>query len=585
MLSAGAECVFMGLFLYISGVGANSICALKNSSVDLHCSAQLPDSSRKWFSVRWEGKKEVPDQIVADGKHVIISEESNFTMTINDLRESDKNTYCCSDVNDKHTKCQGKEIQLDVADLQVKVFPATGEKTVSLMCSSSCPLTERPVVYIWYKNTEFLYEDLSPWYQELISSEESVTYSCAVKGYKHLRAPEVSVASLTSACFTVTYAEGRMCSNQQRPEDEPCSITYPREIQVHVQKTKESAFVKLACNTSCPQTEAQNITWYKNRQLEEALQPVPISSLTSYSCAVENLFSDEVCIQDLNCITVNYVNRRICALQGSSVNISSEYSYPKNQQANSLLWYKDWRSDLAAGEELITNTDRIKFHEVMNRHILTINKLKKNDSAEYIFRIGSDGGKWAAAPGVTLVVTDLRVKFSPSEEVTEGQRVTLTCRTSCPLTDNMNYIWYLNNQPLNLTKTQSKYLVLDPVSSEHEGNYSCKVKMLQKSSHQKMLTVHRRRKTTQAAIGIIVLLLIVIPIIVFFWIRRKKTSIQSPRTETSVNLEEINRDHVYDDISAQPVEGDDSHYSSIQLPNNRDALYSQIQTHQPQEEE
>ncbi|XP_053275775.1 uncharacterized protein LOC128437573 [Pleuronectes platessa] len=227
MLSIGAECVFMGLFLYISGVGANSICALKGSSVDLHCSAQLPTSSMKWFTVRWESNKKVPDQIV-DGKYVNISEESNFTMTINDLRESDTNTYCCSEVNETQTKCQGRVIQLLVADLQVKVFPATGEKTVSLMCSSSCPLTERPVVYIWYKNTEFLYEDLSPWYQELISSEESVTYSCAVKGYEHLRAPEVSVDSLTSACFTVTYAKGRMCLNQQRPEDEPYSITYPR---------------------------------------------------------------------------------------------------------------------------------------------------------------------------------------------------------------------------------------------------------------------------------------------------------------------------------------------------------------------
>ena len=112
------------------------------------------------------------------------------------------------------------------------------------------------------------------------------------------------------------------------------------------------------------------------------------------------------------------------------------------------------------------------------------------------------------------------MRFSPSEEeVTEGQRVTLTCRTSCPLTDNMNYIWYLNNQPLNLTRTQSKYRVLDPVSSEHAGNYSCKVKMLQKSSHQKMLTVNRRRKWTQAAIGIVVLLLVVIPTSIFLWIR------------------------------------------------------------------
>ncbi|XP_047199274.1 uncharacterized protein LOC118125917 isoform X2 [Hippoglossus stenolepis] len=479
-------------------------------------------------------------------------------------------------------ECVFMGLFLYISDLQVKVFPATGEKTVSLMCSSSCPLTESPVVYIWYKNTEFLYQDSSPWYQELISSEESVTYSCAVRGYEHLRAPEVSLASLTSACFTVTYAKGRMCSNQQRPEDEPCSITYPREV--HVQKTEVWGYFKLACNTSCPQTEAQTITWYKNRRLEPAPQRVHISSPDSYSCAVKHLLSDEVCIQDKYCFTVNYVNRRICALQGSSVNISSEYSHPYNQQSKSKSWYKNRRSDMAAGEELIKNTDRIKFHGLMNRHILTINKLMKSDSAEYIFRIGSDAGKWSALPGVTLVVTGLEVMFSPSEEVTEGQRVTLTCRTSCPLTDNMNYIWYLNNQPLNLTKTQSKYLVLDPVSSEHAGNYSCKVKMLQKSSLQKMLTVHRRRKWTQAAIIIVALLLVVIPTSVFLWIR-KMTSIQSPRTETSVNLEEISPGQVYDDISAQPIEEDDILYSSVQLPNNRDALYSQIQPHQPQEEE
>ena len=52
-----------------------------------------------------------------------------------------------------------------------------------------------------------------------------------------------------------------------------------------------------------------------------------------------------------------------------------------------------------------------------------------------------------------------------------------------------------------------------------------------------------------------------------------------------LSLHQISPVHVYDDISAQPVEEDDILYSSIQLPNNRDALYSQIQTHQPQEDE
>ncbi|XP_069387102.1 B-cell receptor CD22-like [Paralichthys olivaceus] len=578
MLLRGAECVFMGFILYISGVRANSICALKGSSVDLHCSAKRPKSTLKWFTVHWKGNEKVLNQTFADGKHVNISEESNFTLTINDLRESDKTSYCCSD---KESECPGREIQLLVADLQVKVLPARGEKTVSLMCSSSCPLTESPANYIWYKNREFLYHDWSPWYQELISSEEADTYSCALKGYEHLRAPEVSVDSLTSACFTVTYATGRMCSFQQRPEDKPCSITYPREL--HVQKTEAKNHFKLACNTSCPLTEAQTITWYKNRELDVAPQsPVLSSSPDIYSCAVEDLLSDEVCVQ--NCLRVSYVNRRICALGGSSVNISSEYSDPYNQTSKSKLWYKKRRSDVEAGE-LIKSTGRIKFKDtVMNHHILTINKLNKNDSAEYIFRTEGDAGKWSALHGVTLVVTELKVKFTPSAEVTEGQRVTLTCRTSCPLTDNMNYIWYLNNQTVNQTKRQSKYLVLDPVSSEHAGNYSCRFKMFQRSSQHKMLTVHRKQGA-QAAIGIVAILLVIIPIIVFLWIRRKKTSIQSPRTETSDNLEQMSSGHVYDDISAQPTEKEDILYSSIQFTNNTDALYSELQPHQPTEEQ
>lgn len=33
--------------------------------------------------------------------------------------------------------------------------------------------------------------------------------------------------SVTSTCFKVTYAGGRMCSHWKKSEDEPCSITYP----------------------------------------------------------------------------------------------------------------------------------------------------------------------------------------------------------------------------------------------------------------------------------------------------------------------------------------------------------------------
>ena len=70
----------------------------------------------------------------------------------------------------------------------------------------------------------------------------------------------------------------------------------------------------------------------------------------------------------------------------------------------------------------------------------------------------------------------LLVKVTPPT-VTEGQKVTLTCSTTCTLTDNPNppYIWKKNRQRLTNPKTKSNYLYLDPGSSEDTGRYSCAV--------------------------------------------------------------------------------------------------------------
>ncbi|GAA6221686.1 uncharacterized protein LOC108887219 [Lates japonicus] len=465
------------------------------------------------------------------------------------------------------------------------------------MCSTSCPLTENPAAYIWYKNRELLYQDWSPWYQQLVSSEEAVTYSCAIKGYEDLRAPEVSVDSVTSTCFSVTYAKGRMCSYHQKSEDEPCSITYPTEV--HVQKTPAGKFVKVSCNTSCPLADSQtSYSWYWNRIFyTSSKSPYSVDSRlsgTNFSCAVkghEDLFSAEVCINDKTCWVVNYVKRRICALRGSSVNISSEYSYPYNEQPKSKFWYITKRSGEEEAEKLIEAVGRVEYHDNMkNHHILTIKKLKKNDSAEYTFRIQqhNEGWKQSDLPGVMLIVTDLKVKFTPSAVVTEGQRVTLTCSTSCPLTDDINYIWYLNSRPLTLPENQSKHLVLDPVSSQHAGNYSCAVKTQNIRSSEKTLTVKNKmgKWTPAAAAGVCAVLLVIIPLAVFLWIRKKRTSSQSCRTETSDNMEQLNPGPMYDEISAQPTERDDLHYSTVHFSKKlTDPLYSTVQPHQPKEQE
>lgn len=83
---------------------------------------------------------------------------------------------------------------LIISALQVKVLPTTDGQTVTLTCTSTaCALSDKPAAYIWYKNQEVLYQDWSPWYQELVPSEKADNYSCAIKGLEVLRAPAATV--------------------------------------------------------------------------------------------------------------------------------------------------------------------------------------------------------------------------------------------------------------------------------------------------------------------------------------------------------------------------------------------------------
>lgn len=109
--------------------------------------------------------------------------------------------------------------------------------------------------------------------------------------------------------------------------------------------------------------------------------------------------------------------------------------------------------------------------------------------------------------------------------VTEGQRVTLTCIPSCPLAENTTYTWYLNNQAVKLQQNKNKQLVLDPVSSQHAGNYHCAVKNVK--SNKKTLTVQSNKTSAVAAaaaggavVTLLIITLIITLIFVILWIRR-----------------------------------------------------------------
>ncbi|XP_076123911.1 cell adhesion molecule CEACAM6-like [Alosa pseudoharengus] len=104
-----------------------------------------------------------------------------------------------------------------------------------------------------------------------------------------------------------------------------------------------------------------------------------------------------------------------------------------------------------------------------------IKDLRYRDTGEYKFRFETYSAGWTAQSAFKLYVTALLVEMSPAT-VTEGQSVTLTCSTTCPLSTNTTYTWYQNTQLVTRQHTTDSKLILNPVSSGDSGTYSCAVK-------------------------------------------------------------------------------------------------------------
>ncbi|KAK0137519.1 Sialoadhesin [Merluccius polli] len=184
-------------------------------------------------------------------------------------------------------------------------------------------------------------------------------------------------------------------------------------------------------------------------------------------------------LQGNSCNRVSYPTRTMCVLQGTSVNISCTYSHPPHATLTYKYWFK-WRANQEPRDlqHVSEYEGRAEYPvEETGRSTLRITDLRVTDSAEYRFTFKTSQHEWKSIlHGTTLTVTGLRVEVTPVATVTEGQRVTLTCITSCPLADKPSYIWYQNNGPVTGSENPENQLVLDPVGPQHAGSYSCSVR-------------------------------------------------------------------------------------------------------------
>uniref|UniRef100_A0AAY5KPC1 Ig-like domain-containing protein n=1 Tax=Esox lucius TaxID=8010 RepID=A0AAY5KPC1_ESOLU len=243
-------------------------------------------------------------------------------------------------------------------------------------------------------------------------------------------------------------------------------------------------------------------------------------------------------------MNVIYTHQSVCALKGSTVNISCTFSHLKKLNATEETWFNKWDSGVI--KDLIQDPEyagRVEYHRTTDKDsTLTVTDLRESDSAEYKFRFTSNKVTWGYSfPGTTLTVTDIQVKGTPA---TEEGKVNLTCITSCPLTDNSNttYIWYKNGQHLTHQKTMTSYLILDPDSMEDRGRYSCGVKGLTNVLSPEF-SVGEQSVRIGAIVGITVVVVILILLLSgFIWFRKKASKSTSDRRDKVVIRQRVHVD-------------------------------------------
>ncbi|CAM4655327.1 unnamed protein product [Leuciscus chuanchicus] len=266
------------------------------------------------------------------------------------------------------------------------------------------------------------------------------------------------VKRLSSAAVNLTVTELQVRTNP--------ATTDPRDQRVN-----------LTCDSSCTSGDWYYY-WMKDKEYftytgSRDILVSPSTDANRYSCSIDinrKHPSSSVCISKSGCWDVSYSSRRVCALMGSTVDISSTYSHPSGYTVSKTFWYYVQPGDFKDLREEHQFAGRVEYEG----NTLRIKELKMNDSGEYKFRIITDRteGKLSGSPGVILTVTDTQVISSPNI-ISEGQEVILSCSTKCTLNNKHTYIWYKNGRQGTDGFTKANKLYLDSVSNEELQEYSC----------------------------------------------------------------------------------------------------------------
>ncbi|KAI4878000.1 hypothetical protein NFI96_012190, partial [Prochilodus magdalenae] len=564
-----------------------------------------------WFSQKqsanWRNEDD-PEDLALDSDYAgrVSSSHTGFssTLTITDLRETDSGDYHLVIITGGGERRRGSAVRLTVSGDDAAAQDA--------LHSPSVEHGED-----WRRKMRF---PQSP--QEVEALLGFLGYGAGVEGPREVLR-DVDAEELCALDYfhsrAIDVQMGGVASHSSKVNNHLFSFEggcwFCTDLQVTMSHVTQTA-LRMTCSTSCSVTPEPLYLWYKNGQREEArskrqIDLVSSSVPCSVSCSAathsSEVRSSSVCVFGEDCWNVSYSDRRLCVLEGSSVDVLCTYSHPSTHTVTKVFWYysdpNGKLKDLRVEERFAGRVEFLGGKE--GNCSLRMRDVRKSDSGEYRFRFitNTAGGEFSGTPGVVLKVTDLQVRASPSSPP-EGQTVTLTCTSTCTLPNNPTYIWYKSGEPVTNKPTKSNKLYLESASSEELRQYSCALGDRGQNDTPTTPTPTTPTPTTpttsnpntgltpegkgdgavlkpiMAAVGVC-LALILVPVSVWIW-RRKSSSAKDPRsTEDSGQCDEAldtQEDLHYSTVHFRPSHSaDESPSTTSTLPlDDTDVQYADV---------
>ncbi|XP_078126521.1 B-cell receptor CD22-like [Sander vitreus] len=352
----------------------NNICAVKGSTVEIHCSYRYPSRinatvERTFWFTKLQDKE--PVDLRADSKYSgrvqYRCHEKSCTLTITDLRESDSAEYKFRFITNQDGNYVGSPgVTLSVTALQVEVIRVSQSQTYAeLKCHSSCS-PAGGLSYVWFKNREHITWMETSTYRTWFNPTDVFSY-----------APKLPSVSVSPSAEIV-----------------------------------EGSSVTLICSSDA--NPAANYTWYKENGNPD-LQPLSeephlvFSSIRSsdsgqYYCTAENKLGRRT--SNNFSVNVKYgpklpsvsVSPSAEIVEGSSVTLTC--SSDANPAAN-YTWYKENEDSPKASGQIFTITD-IRAEHSGNYYCEAQNRRGRQNSTLHLIVV-------ADKSTITLITNSIRL--------------------------------------------------------------------------------------------------------------------------------------------------------------------------------